>query len=69
MAFFKKNRKYVSEITSFIEDLKKENPQLEEEQRQGRALLWDKSEIDLDTTARNKESRVPQQGYVYQNKL
>ncbi len=69
MAFFKKNKKYVSEITSFIQDLKKENPQLEEEQRQGRALLWDKSEIDLDTTERNKESRVPQQGYVYQNKL
>lgn len=69
MAFFKKNRQYVSEITHLIQDLKKENPQLEEEQRLGRALLWDKPEIDLDTMERNQKSRVPQRGYVYQDKL
>jgi len=32
-------------------------------------LLWDKSPIDLDQQARTKASNVPQQAYVYQNKL
>ena len=56
---------YKSDVTSFIEQLKAAKPTLEEEQRRGRALLWDKR-IDLDAAADNDESRVPQQPYVYQ---
>ena len=56
---------YTSDTTSFIDRLKANKPSLEEEQRQGRALLWDKR-IDLDAAADNDESRVPQQPYVYQ---
>jgi hypothetical protein len=59
---------YQSEITQFINELKQKNPALEEQQRAGRALLWDKAPIDLDTTDRAQESKVPQQAYVYQNK-
>ena len=33
---------YTSDVTNFIADLKKARPTLEEEQRAGRALLWDK---------------------------
>lgn len=62
-------QRYESEFTRFIQELKKKNPALEEEQRAGRALLWDKPSIDLDSQQRTKESSVEQQAYVYQNKI
>lgn len=55
---------YVSEITHFIADLKKAKPALEQEQRDGRALLWDKP-LDRDAAARAAASRVAQKPYVY----
>ena len=33
---------YASEVTQFIDDLKAKKPTLEAEQRQGRAIWWDK---------------------------
>ena len=68
MKLTKQHQRYESEITLFIKSLKENNPKLEEQQRAGRALLWDKAPIDLDTQDRSKESRVKQQAYVYQNK-
>ena len=59
---------YESEITRFIKELKEKNPKLEEQQRAGRALLWDKAPLDLDARDRAEQSRVKQQAYVYQNK-
>ena len=56
---------YKSDVTSFIETLKAAKPTLEAEQRQGRALLWDKP-IDRDAQADQAEARVAQQPYVYQ---
>ena len=56
---------YKSDTTSFIESLKAKKPSLEDEQRAGRALLWDKR-VDLDAQADNDDSRVAQQPYVYQ---
>ena len=38
---------YTSEATNFIEQLKKDKPQLDAQQQQGRSLLWDK-EVDAD---------------------
>lgn len=55
---------YESEITRFLKDLKQSRPHLEEEQRKGRALLWDKPQ-DLDNSRRVRESRVAQRAYVY----
>jgi hypothetical protein len=69
MKLSKQFRGYESEITQFIKELKEKNPELELNQRAGRALLWDKAPIDLDATKRAKESGVKQQPYVYQNKL
>ena len=37
-----KNNKYVSEITKFLVDLKKDNPGLESDQRKKRGELWDR---------------------------
>jgi len=56
---------YKSDTTTFIESLKSKKPSLEDEQRAGRALLWDKR-VDRDALADNADSRVPQQPYVYQ---
>ncbi|MFJ2990390.1 DUF3460 family protein [Collimonas sp. NPDC087041] len=67
MTFSKQISGYESDITKFIEELKKKNPKLEEQQLAGRALLWDKTPIDLDSQERAQESRVDQQPYVYQN--
>jgi hypothetical protein len=58
---------YKSDVTQFIESLKAAKPTLEEEQRAGRALLWDRR-IDRDAQAEYGEARVPQQPYVYQTK-
>ncbi|MDB5768969.1 MAG: hypothetical protein JWQ61_3783 [Collimonas fungivorans] len=67
MKFSKQINGYQSDITKFVEELKQNNPKLEEQQLAGRALLWDKTPIDLDSQLRSKESRVDQQPYVYQN--
>jgi len=56
---------YKSDVTSFIEELKAAKPTLEAEQRQGRALLWDKP-IDRDAQADYGAATVAQQPYVYQ---
>jgi hypothetical protein len=56
---------YQSDITQFINQLKDKKPTLEEEQRRGRALLWDKQPIDLDERQRQQQSRVQQTSYVY----
>ena len=56
---------YRSDTTQFIDQLKAAKPSLEAEQRQGRALLWDKN-VDRHFEADAKTASVPQQPYVYQ---
>ncbi|MCB1742996.1 MAG: DUF3460 family protein [Burkholderiaceae bacterium] len=56
---------YVSEITRFLNELKAKQPEIAEQQREGRALWWDKS-LDLEVQARFRDSRVAQSPYVYQ---
>jgi hypothetical protein len=68
MKFSKQFSLYESEFTKFLKELKQQKPQIDVDQRAGRALLWDKAPIDLDQRARADESRVQQQAYVYQNK-
>ena len=58
---------YKSDITSFIEKMKKDRPTLEAEQLAGRARLWDRP-IDREAAAEYADSRVPQAAYVYQPK-
>lgn len=59
---------YKSDVTQFIDSLKQRDPQMEERQRQGRNLLWDKAPQDVDTQRAAREARVAQQPYVYQTK-
>ncbi|HAJ10962.1 MAG TPA: DUF3460 domain-containing protein [Comamonadaceae bacterium] len=64
MSFFARPH-YTSDATQFIDKLKTDKPRLEQEQRQGRALLWDK-QIDRDFQQQAERARVPQKPYVYQ---
>jgi hypothetical protein len=55
---------YQSDVTQFIEKMKTENPELEAQQRAGRAIWWDKN-VDRDAQGEWREARVPQKPYVY----
>ena len=64
MSFFRRPD-YASDTTQFIDQLKAQRPELEAEQRQGRALLWDK-QINRADQQEFKDGRVAQKPYVYQ---
>jgi len=55
---------YESELTRFIREMKRKNPQIVEQQRKNRATWWDKPQ-DLETQKEHDESAVSQPGYVY----
>ena len=56
---------YTSDTTQFLNQLKKDSPQLEAQQLAGRALLWDK-QISYEAQAQAEQARVAQNPYVYQ---
>lgn len=58
---------YVSDITRFLQELKDRNPDLERQQRVGRAIWWDK-DVDPELYKRFEQSTLPQPAYVYQPK-
>lgn len=58
---------YESEATQFLTQLKTERPHLENEQKKGRSLLWDK-QLDRKLQEGFEQAKVPQKPYVYQNK-
>ena len=62
------SRHYVSEHTRFIRDLLDRKPQLETEQRVGRAIWWDKLPSEIKARREMDKSGVPQSGYVYYDK-
>ena len=66
MSFFRRPD-YQSDTTQFINQLKTSKPELDAQQRAGRALLWDK-QVDRDIWQEYNEARVSQQPYVYQTR-
>ena len=58
---------YKSDVSSFIDALKANKPTLEDEQRRGRAIWWDRR-VDLQAETEYEDARVRQQPYVYQTK-
>ena len=68
MSFTKQHNNYESEITLFIKALKEKNPALEKSQQAGRARWWDSPPADPEQQAREQESRIKQQAYVYETK-
>jgi len=59
------SRHYVSEHTRFIRDLLEKKPQLEADQRIGRAIWWDKLPSDVEAEREMDQGRVAQKSYVY----
>lgn len=57
---------YTSDTTEFINQMKKDKPQLEAQQLAGRALLWDKR-VNYEVQADSTQASVAQKPYVYQN--
>jgi hypothetical protein len=55
---------YESELTRFLRELQKKNPQIGELQRKNRATWWDKPQ-DLETWRERAAATVPQPAYVY----
>ena len=55
---------YESEITRFLRELKKQNPNLAELQRKNRSTWWDHPQ-DLQQQRERAEAAVPQPPYVY----
>ncbi len=56
---------YQSDATQFINQLKQQQPQLDQQQQAGRALLWDK-QVDREVWGEYRAGRVAQKPYVYQ---
>jgi len=56
---------YRSDTTEFLDALKSRQPELEAQQRQGRALLWDKP-VDRPFWQEVRAAQVAQKPYVYQ---
>ncbi len=59
---------YESEITQFIRELKAARPHLEEDQRKGRAIWWDKKPLNVTEKNELDAAKVPQQPYPYATK-
>ena len=55
---------YRSDVTQFIDHLKAERPDIEAQQRAGRAIWWDKH-LDREALGEYKQAKVAQKPYVY----
>lgn len=55
---------YESEHTKFMRELFAQRPYLREQQKEARAVWWDKK-VKLEELKRFKESEVPQKSYEY----
>jgi len=58
------SKSYESDITEFLKNYKKQHPDTEQRQREGRARLWDKT-LDPELQEGYRAAKVPQEPYVY----
>ncbi len=58
---------YESDVTRFLREMRQRRPDLDRQQREARAIWWDKA-LDADEQARFEQSHVRQAAYVYQPK-
>lgn len=57
-------KNFQSELTQFLDNYKKENPETEANQRAGRFRLWDK-DLNAEQQEGFRKAYVPQDPYVY----
>ena len=65
MSLFRKDTKYVSDFTQFMNGYLQQHPDVAQGQVEGRALLWDK-QVDRGIWEEYREGQVAQKPYVYQ---
>lgn len=58
-------RNYESEFTCFLKELKQQHPEIEEGQREGRLLLWEKGPILPQAVRRATMPEVKMKPYEY----
>lgn len=63
------SRHYESEHTKFVRELKEKRPDLEEKQREARAIWWDKDPRALAEGRGMAQGKVPPTPYAYQAEL
>jgi len=56
---------YESEFAEFIDEFKRQHPDIEKKQREARAMWWDKPPLDLEEIERERMSEVKLKPYVY----
>ena len=59
------NRRFVSEVDTFINNLLQKKPQIKETQKRLRSTWWDKDFIDNEEQQIYKDSSTPKHGYAY----
>jgi hypothetical protein len=57
-------RYYESDVTRLLRDMLAAHPEIEQSQREGRALFWDRK-VDFEALERERQSEVPMKGYPY----
>lgn len=60
-------RHYESDHTRFMRELMERRRELADDQREARAIWWDKDPVELAADRERAKSRVPMKPYVYQS--
>jgi hypothetical protein len=58
-------RRYKSEFEQFLDDLKREHPDIENQQREAHAMWWDRPPPEQEELARDKMSDTKLEPYVH----
>jgi hypothetical protein len=61
-------REYESDVTRFLREVVATHPEIEESQREGRALFWDRR-VDFEALERELASEVPMKSYPYDSTI
>jgi hypothetical protein len=65
MKWTRYERNYESEFSRFLNDYKRKHPAIEQQQRAGRLLYWDKPPLSPDELKRLTAPEVKMKPYVY----
>lgn len=65
MKHFNQFHHYESEFSVFMDELKAKNPAIEEDQKRGFLIWWDKPPLELEEMERDKISEVKLKAYTY----
>jgi hypothetical protein len=65
MKWKKRYRQYESEFEQFLDELKRQHPEIEDEQREAHAMWWDRPPLEQEELARDKMFQPRLEPYVH----